>query len=505
MANDEFLTFKATRRYKNYHGTVDENIAGVWTINNSNPSRSSLGRMKETAARIQTLIRHATDKKKRLRAIGRKWSFSELPLADDGWILQTDRLNYTFRVTTNSNLDINYIGDASELYLAQCGTELSEINRKLETKTRQRALRTSGASNGQTIAGAIGTGTHGSAIDVGALQSQVCGIQLLTGARNLWLEDPADPIVNSGFANKIGAELVRDTQLFHAALVSLGALGIVHSVMIRTTGRYLLESFRRPMRYSEVKKAINTLDFTGLALPIPDRKPYFFQVVIDPTKGKDKAYVTTRYKALCPPSYAPDYETKSGHLMHNDLPGLAAKFIDHIGPLAPLIVSEILGSYQKAKEFTGTPGETYDRTSGKKGVLGAAIAVPIGHASQAVDLCTEAINEKFGPLGVALRFVQKSNGYLSFTQYDPCCVIDIDGLDSKAARDVLKRIYKKFDAAGMPYSQHWGKVHGMTKARVKNSYGHKIDHWNDARDELLPSDDEKFVFTNKLLTSIGIV
>ena len=328
MPADQFLTKRNTRKFVNYHQTLDEPISGVWTINNSVPERSALSRMRETAARIQALIQHATTQQKRLRAIGRKWSFSEIPLPDNGWVLQTDRLNYTFFVTSTVNLDPGYTGNADELFLAQCGTEISEINRKLETKTKRRALRTSGASNGQTIAGAMGTGTHGSAIDVGAIQSQVCGIQLLTGGQNLWIEDPSDPVMNDVFAQKLGASLIRDTQLFQAAMVSLGGLGVIHSVMLRTTGRYKLESFRRPMRFSEVKRAINTLDFTGLALPKPNERPYFFQVVVDPDRGQDSAFITTRYKATYPLNDEPKYEQTTGHGMHNDLPGVVGKFID---------------------------------------------------------------------------------------------------------------------------------------------------------------------------------
>ena len=123
---------------------------------------------------------------------------------------------------------------------------------------------------------------------------------------------------------------------------------------------------------------------------------------------------------------------------------------------------------------------------------------------QAVELIREVLNNKFAPLIIALRFVKKSPGTLSFTHYDPSCVIDIDGIDSKDARAALNRIFKKFDLAGMPYSMHWGKIHGLTKKRVRNSYGQKVDRWLDVRDQLLPSEAEKFVFSNKLTDKIGL-
>jgi len=258
------------------------------------------------------------------------------------------------------------------------------------------------------------------------------------------------------------------------------------------------------MRMPEVRRAINTLDFTGVPLPKPDKKPYFFQVVIDPGVGKDSVYVTTRYKESCPPDYVPDYDLKSGHGLHNDLPGIVGKLLGNANRLGPKAVSALMKSQQKTKEFNGTPGETYDLTSGRKGVLGASICVPLGLTMDAVEIAREVINEKFGPIFIALRFVQKSDGYMSFTRFDPGCVLDLDGLDTKSARNVLTRIYKRLDAAGIPYTQHFGKIHGFTKARLKAGWGDRVERWKMARKRILTDPDERFVFSNDLTDKLGL-
>ena len=154
-----------------------------------------------------------------------------------------------------------------DLYFAQCGAKISRINERLETTTRRRALRTSGASNGQTIGGMIGTGVHGSAIGVGGFESQVAGLQLLTATQNLWIEPARAPTMTAAFAAKLGATLVRDNAKFDAALVSLGALGIVHSVLLRSTGRYRLNSSLRHIPFGQIQTALNTLNFTGSGIP----------------------------------------------------------------------------------------------------------------------------------------------------------------------------------------------------------------------------------------------
>lgn len=68
----------------------------------------------------------------------------------------------------------------------------------------------------QTITGAISTGTHGTGVHFGTLATQVAGLTLVTAA---------------GETLELSAE--RDPDVFHAAQVSLGALGVIASVTLR--------------------------------------------------------------------------------------------------------------------------------------------------------------------------------------------------------------------------------------------------------------------------------
>src|SRR5688500_15086033 len=289
---DEFLKLVKDETWTNFHATVKVPIKGVWKIRNPSPA-SSLANMRATAHRLQNLIRHAVEQKVRLRAVGSRWSFSEVAAAKDGWALQTSQLNHDF-IVKKSLTHPNFDGDASELVFAQAGASVGELNLKMEKAGRRCSFRTTGASNGQTVGGMIGTGVNGSAVDIGAFESEVVGLQLLTGTRNLWLEDPDWPAMSDGFAQQLGAEPIRNKLWFRAALVSLGALGIVHSVMLRTVPTYLLRSYRRKMKFAEVEAAMNSLDFAGVALPQPEKRPYFFQVVVHPDPAETVAYVTTR-------------------------------------------------------------------------------------------------------------------------------------------------------------------------------------------------------------------
>lgn len=81
----------------------------------------------------------------------------------------------------------------------------------------------------QTIAGAISTGTHGTGITLGSLSSQVVAVTLVDGRGEVrTLDAKSDP------------------DLFKAARISLGALGVVVAVTIRVMPLYCLKVERGP-------------------------------------------------------------------------------------------------------------------------------------------------------------------------------------------------------------------------------------------------------------------
>ena len=490
-------------QWTNYHGTVTAPIDAEWRVTNSSDV-PTMAAMRDTAARLQRLIRHAASEGKQLRPVGSRWSFSDIAVAEHGWALQTDRLNFDFEVGPGS-IDPAFAGDAAGLVLAQCGASIAEINRKIEAAPRLRSLRTSGASNGQTIGGALGTGIHGSAIDRGGLEAEVLGLQLLSGDRNRWIEHPDRPALNAAFAQRLGAELVRDAKLFAAAQVSLGALGVVHAALLQTVPRYRLRSFLRKMPVAEVIGALKTLDFTGVDLPIPGQRPYFIQMVVDPAKPKT-GYVTTRYREDCPADYVTQAGLKSGYEAGHDLPGLFATLLQAAPRLRPGVVSLLLKTQLSPFENKlHTPAETYTYTTSKPGTAGGSMAVPAARLDEALALANQAFAaHPDAPGAYACRFAQASPALLGFTRYDPTCIIDVDGLASPALIALMERIRENFDAAGMPYAQHWGKRHGLTAARVQRSHGDRLADWQDARETLLSDPAERRVFSSPLLDRIGL-
>src|SRR5712691_7348651 len=283
------------KRWQNWHQTFSQPVKQLLDVWNANPEVPDLETYAGTTRGLQKLIRQAVRDGDSVRALGGGWSFSPVA-ATDGIIINTKPLNYGFTLAQSAHPQ--YRGDPANLFFAQCGMSISELNHNL--RSAGKSLKTSGASNGQTIAGALSTGTHGAAIDVGAVPDYVVGIHLVNSptGKTTWLERKSDPVTGDQFADKLNATRVADDNLFDAALVSFGSFGIIHGVLIEVEDLYYLQAWRKVMPRADLKQSLGTLKFDGVPLPRPER-PFHFQVVLNP-HDTGNAYVTVMYKDSSP-------------------------------------------------------------------------------------------------------------------------------------------------------------------------------------------------------------
>jgi FAD/FMN-containing dehydrogenase len=518
---DNFITVRENVRWKNHHENVKVPVSRVLTVLNEDADNPTYAGMRTTAARIQRIINDALAAGTRLRAVGSHWSFSNIPVVEDGWIIETNQLAWRFPISAAMVLPESRLG-ADELYFVQGGTLIARINEALERPNkikkeppRRRALRTSGASNGQTIAGALGTGVHGSAIDVAGMESQVAGIQLLTATRNYWIERASDPVMNAAFVAELDAELIRDDHLFEAAIVSLGSLGIVHSVMLKSARRYYLQSSQREIRYGRMKAVLNGLDFRGSGIFQEETRPYFFQAIIDPDDlfergDRAKVFTLTRHRRDCPPDDEPAYNLAKEHSDGTDLPKLISKIIQLEPALRDLAVSVLMEIFlpefdQTRKEQWQTPGQVYTFTEARRGVASSGFCVPIAQVTRTLELMARTFRN-FNGAAVVLtcRYVQQSPGIMSFTRYAPSCVIDIDGVDSPDTQNLIRAVADDLEREGMVFTMHWGKTNSLNAQRVRAAFGSGVDRWNAARRILLPDRAERDLFSSPFIDAIGL-
>ncbi len=489
--------------WQNKHETYVQPVRRVLQAVNDPPqSGDPLQRYNATTGALQALIQRALQEGVRLRAFGGGWSFSGAP-STDGYLVDTSPLNLWFRIRDRS-IHPAYPGPRGGLYFLQCGNSIAGLNRNL--RAEQRSLRTTGASNGQSIVGAMSTGTHGAAIDVGAIQDYVVGIHIIVAPdRHLWVERSSYPVTTDGFAGLLGAELRRDDDLFNAVLVSFGAFGLIHGVMIETDPIFLLEMHRvrRPLD-DRLRAAITSLEFTGAGLPGGDERPRHFEVVANPYDMEAGVYVTAMYRRPLRPDYP---KPPQGGLAPGDD---ALQFVGTVTDTIPLLIPTVMTAAVRSQYRTttvpleGTTNEIFPTTTTRGKAAGTAIAVPSELALDTVNLIL-SINREHGPFPclVALRFVPRTQALLGFTRFPRTCIVDVDGPLSNRTRSFYSRIWQLMSMSGIPYTMHWGKLLGLSAAEARRLYGANVDRWLAARRGLLPPPLRR-AFSNRFLEELDL-
>lgn len=168
----------------------------------------------ETA--LQNVLADLDSRTRTVRVAGSGYSFS--PVVPTGDAL----------VSLENHTGIVDIDEDAGQVTVRAGTRLGDLTAELATHGL--ALETLPDADRRTVAGAISTGTHGTGSDLGILSTQVTRLRLVT----------ADGAV---------VECAPDTNpdLFRAAQVSLGALGVISTVTLAVVPAYDLELRRRPM------------------------------------------------------------------------------------------------------------------------------------------------------------------------------------------------------------------------------------------------------------------
>jgi hypothetical protein len=125
------------------------------------------------------------------------------------------------------------------------------------------AMETLGGAGGQTIVGAISTGTHGGDVHLSPIADAVQAIHLVgPGGKQYWFETLSphySALVDDDKLTKLYGkiEIVRDPDRFKAVLVAAGRMGIIYSVVLRVVRQYALREVTTPTTWSSVKAWIS--------------------------------------------------------------------------------------------------------------------------------------------------------------------------------------------------------------------------------------------------------
>ncbi|MCE7550825.1 D-arabinono-1,4-lactone oxidase [Streptomyces thermodiastaticus] len=166
-------------------------------------------------------VRRAAQDGLRVKAVGTGHSFTSIA-ATDGVLIRPDLLT-----------GIRGIDRSAMTVTVAAGTPLKVLNAALAREGW--SLANMGDIMEQTVSGAISTGTHGTGRDSGSIAAQVKGLELVT----------ADGSV-------LTCSATENPDVFAAARIGLGALGIVTAVTFAVEPLFLLTAREEPMPLERV-------------------------------------------------------------------------------------------------------------------------------------------------------------------------------------------------------------------------------------------------------------
>ncbi|WP_213451534.1 D-arabinono-1,4-lactone oxidase [Rhizomonospora bruguierae] len=196
-------------------------MPGSWTNWAGNQRAAAEPLRPATVDEVVAAVRAAAGAGRPVKAVGSGHSFTPAAVTE-GVLLDLSRLATPVRVQR-----------ASRLVTVPAGMSLRDLNDLLHRHGL--ALPNLGDIDAQTIAGAISTGTHGTGARYGCLATSVAGLTLVTAAGEVLTCDAAER-----------------PDVFAAARVGLGALGVLTSVTLRCVDAFTLRADERPLPLADV-------------------------------------------------------------------------------------------------------------------------------------------------------------------------------------------------------------------------------------------------------------
>ena len=170
---------------------------------------------------IQVLVRKALKEKKKVRIIGSGHSFNPL------WV--TDHI----LISLDQYQGLVQVDHEQQQATVKGGTKLFRLGELLFAEGL--AMENMGDIDVQSLAGTISTGTHGTGLAFGTISTQVRKIRFINGK-----------------GEAVQCSATENHELFKAAQVSLGALGIITEITLQCVPAYRLELINRKEDLHEV-------------------------------------------------------------------------------------------------------------------------------------------------------------------------------------------------------------------------------------------------------------
>ncbi|MEM1195999.1 MAG: FAD-binding protein [Pseudomonadota bacterium] len=520
------------------HRTCDRRALRVFKVRaeaSGDPTANLAADLAERSERLGALMDDLAAQPHPVAITGSAWSQADL-FASPAVRVDTAMDKAVWAIPEDA-LAPDFAGDADRYVVATGGAKLYDIMRFLDA--RGLSLRTAGSHNGQSIAGAIATGTHGSVLGEAGLERHVRGILFIggSGARH-WIADPDCPVLSEAFIQ--GFATPADPALFHDAVIHLGGLGYCAAVLLEGVPRFGL-SWKKtiaplaPSWWDAVARA----DYKSAAAPlIGEETPAFYELTFDPNSGLDADVMQTVYwrDPLPEPDLASGPPDPSGlppqapardaldlvtdainSFSQSMVASRSAKdeddeddrdggFLSFARRLRLLDIAQLtFDDFRKdaAQRPLSNQPESLVALTGDwqpREVFGiridtfnAALSVPVAELRRALEIGTTIAADWRKHFVFTVRFAKRSRARLSFLRFEDTAIINIDGLTRAGIAgwishsDEFSRAFTKaLEKAGVPFSMHWGKDIESDADKIAADFGEAAARYKAARAQLVP-------------------
>jgi FAD binding domain len=455
-------------------------------------------------ADVVATVREAEAARRHVHAFGSRWSFSDCAMTGD-YLIDTTHLNRELQTVQHA---LRLGQSSSQLYHVEAGIRIRDLYENLNKLGL--ALETMGGASGQTLVGAISTGTHGGDKDMPPLADSVLAIHLVgAGGTQYWIE-PSNSITNRmRLKERVvpGVEMqniIYNDATFNACLVSLGCMGVIYAVVLRVREAYDLVETTVETTWGAFKGNASTY--------LKDLDNRFLQVILNPytnSNNENLCLLTTRHEAPftgtvedLSPVVRPTGDVEAAVknmldfmqflditfyptlLLHGvlDFTGLSeeqklAKLVDGILTYKPgqrPVMVEHYGNILRAQ----WPTETFQGPSYSVMDLGYGEDIPSSQPGHSIELHFQSIDVN-GRLGcadfidalidvvnastqtfftgyVSMRFTGATRASLGMQQWNQTCTVEISIVQGvQGLRQLLNELFRMgFTRGGLP---HWGQ------------------------------------------------
>ncbi|UCM91086.1 D-arabinono-1,4-lactone oxidase [Streptomyces marincola] len=369
---------------------------------------------------LSDVVRRAVREGLRVKAVGSGHSFTGAA-ATDGVLVRMDALDRPVRVDRPRGL-----------VTVEAGMPLHLLNRVLAAHGL--ALTNLGDIDRQTVSGAISTGTHGTGARSGSLAAQVEALELVL----------AD-------GTSVRCSAAERPQLFEAARIGLGALGVISRVTLACEPAFALHAFEAPMRLRDVLARLDELitrndHFEFYWFPHTDR-------------------VLTKRNNRLPPGVPPRPLRRGRAWLEDEfLSNTLFAGVNRVGTAVPCAIPRLNAVSSRALSARRYSDASHRVFTSPRRVVFRELeyAVPRGGIADvltAVDRWIEGSGERVA-FPVEVRFTPADDLWLSTAHGRDTAYIAVHQYLRRPFARYFRAVAGIADAAGG--RPHWGKLHWLT-------------------------------------------